>query len=60
MMYLWVGTIGGFAVALVTIFFKTISPYTAPAYAVPRGWRSDPFPRSWNRIIRALPCKAPL
>ena len=37
MPYVWVGAIGGFVVALVTIFKKTWSPYTAPVYAVLEG-----------------------
>lgn len=37
MWYLWIGNIGGLAVALVTIFVKTLSPYTAPLYAVLEG-----------------------
>src|SRR5215207_10187642 len=32
-----VGGIGGFVVALVTIFKPTLSPYTAPLYAVLEG-----------------------
>lgn len=34
---LWVGTIGGFVVAMVTIFFKKVAPYTAPIYAILEG-----------------------
>ncbi len=34
---LWLGTIGGFIVALVTVFKKTWSPVTAPAYALLEG-----------------------
>ena len=37
MPYVWGGAIGGFIVALVTIFKKTWSPYTAPLYAVLEG-----------------------
>ena len=37
MPYVWGGAIGGFVVALVTIFKKTWSPYTAPLYAVLEG-----------------------
>lgn len=37
MNYLWIGTIGGFVVAMITIFVKTISPYTAPLYAALEG-----------------------
>lgn len=35
--YLWIGTIGGFIVALVTIFKKIWSPITAPIYALLEG-----------------------
>jgi len=35
--YLWIGTIGGFIVALVTIFKKTWSPLTSPIYALLEG-----------------------
>jgi uncharacterized YccA/Bax inhibitor family protein len=38
MIYLWVGTLGGFLVALVTIFNKQVSPYTSPAYALLEGF----------------------
>jgi len=36
--YLWAGTLGGFLVALVTIFNKRASPYTAPLYALLEGF----------------------
>lgn len=36
--YLWAGIIGGFAVALVTIFNKQVSPYTSPIYALLEGF----------------------
>jgi uncharacterized YccA/Bax inhibitor family protein len=35
--YLWGGLLGGFAVALITIFKPTASPYTAPLYAALEG-----------------------
>jgi uncharacterized YccA/Bax inhibitor family protein len=35
--YLWVGILGGFVVAMVTILRKEVSPYTAPIYAVLEG-----------------------
>ncbi|HEV2273974.1 MAG TPA: Bax inhibitor-1/YccA family protein [Acidobacteriaceae bacterium] len=34
---LWIGTIGGFIFAMVTVFKKTWSPVTAPAYALLEG-----------------------
>ena len=34
---MWVGFIGGFIVALITIFKKTLAPYTVPAYALLEG-----------------------
>ena len=37
MPYLWIGTIGGFVCALVTVFKKEWSPVTAPVYALLRG-----------------------
>ena len=37
MPYVWGGAIGGFIVALVTIFKKAWSPYTAPLYAALEG-----------------------
>src|ERR1700730_9389476 len=37
MPYLWLGTIGGFVGALVTVFKKEWSPVTAPAYALLEG-----------------------
>jgi uncharacterized YccA/Bax inhibitor family protein len=36
--YLWVGCLGGFVIALVTIFNKPISPYTSPLYALLEGF----------------------
>jgi uncharacterized YccA/Bax inhibitor family protein len=38
MIYLAVGAIGGFVVALVTVFNKPISPYTSPLYAILEGF----------------------
>jgi uncharacterized YccA/Bax inhibitor family protein len=38
MIYLWVGTIGGFVVAMVTVFNKQVSPYTSPVYALLEGF----------------------
>jgi uncharacterized YccA/Bax inhibitor family protein len=38
MIYLWAGTLGGFVIALVTIFNKQVSPYTAPIYALLEGF----------------------
>ncbi len=35
--YVWGGMLGGLAIALVTIFKKTWSPYTAPLYAAVEG-----------------------
>jgi len=35
--YLLIGAIGGFVLALITIFYKTVSPYTAPVYAALEG-----------------------
>jgi uncharacterized YccA/Bax inhibitor family protein len=35
--YLWTGSLGGLVVALVTVFNKSIAPYTSPAYAVLEG-----------------------
>lgn len=37
MVYIWGGAIGGFILALVTIFKKTWSPVTAPLYALVEG-----------------------
>jgi uncharacterized YccA/Bax inhibitor family protein len=36
--YLWVGVLGGMVFALVTVFNKTLSPYTSPVYAVLEGF----------------------
>ena len=36
--YLWIGSLGGLALALVTIFKKALSPYTSPVYAVLEGF----------------------
>ena len=38
MIYLWVGTIGGFVIALVTVFNKQVSPFTSPVYALLEGF----------------------
>jgi uncharacterized YccA/Bax inhibitor family protein len=35
--WLWIGTIGGFVCALITVFKKEWSPVTAPAYALLEG-----------------------
>lgn len=34
---IWLGILGGFVVAMITIFFKKVSPYTAPVYALLEG-----------------------
>jgi uncharacterized YccA/Bax inhibitor family protein len=34
---IWIGALGGFIVALITIFKKTAAPYTVPVYAVLEG-----------------------
>lgn len=34
---MWLGTLGGLVVALITIFFKRAAPFTAPAYALLEG-----------------------
>ncbi|WP_342512066.1 Bax inhibitor-1/YccA family protein [Sporosarcina sp. FSL K6-1522] len=34
---LWIGFLGGFVVALITIFVKKVAPYTAPLYALLEG-----------------------
>lgn len=36
--YIWLGALGGFLVALLTIFVKTLSPYTSPVYALLEGF----------------------
>ena len=36
-MFLWIGLLGGFVVALITIFVKSAAPYTAPLYALLEG-----------------------
>jgi uncharacterized YccA/Bax inhibitor family protein len=36
--YLWAGTIGGLALALITILYKQAAPYTAPLYALLEGF----------------------
>ena len=38
MIYLWAGAIGGFVIALVTVFNKPISAYTSPLYALLEGF----------------------
>lgn len=35
--WLWIGLLGGFVVALITIFVKKAAPYTAPLYALLEG-----------------------
>lgn len=35
---IWMGLLGGFAVALITIFVKRMAPYTAPLYALLEGF----------------------
>lgn len=34
---IWIGAIGGFGVALLTVFKKTLAPYTSPVYAILEG-----------------------
>jgi uncharacterized YccA/Bax inhibitor family protein len=57
MIYLAVGAIGGFVVALVTIFNKPISPYTSPMYAILEGFAIGAVSALYEASAPALPCK---
>lgn len=50
--YLWAGTLGGFIVALVTIFNKRASPFTAPLYSLLEGF-------AIGGVVRPLRIQAP-
>jgi uncharacterized YccA/Bax inhibitor family protein len=53
-----VGGIGGFIVALVTIFKPTLSPYTAPVYAVLEGLLLGGVSAIYNARFAGLPLQA--
>jgi uncharacterized YccA/Bax inhibitor family protein len=53
-----VGGIGGFIVALVTIFKPTLSPYTAPIYAVLEGLLLGGVSAIYNARFAGLPLQA--
>ena len=55
---LLVGGIGGFVVALVTIFKPTVSPWTAPLYAVLEGLLLGGISAMYNARFEGLPMQA--
>jgi uncharacterized YccA/Bax inhibitor family protein len=53
-----VGGIGGFIVALITIFKPKVSPYTAPIYAVLEGLLLGGISSLYNQRFQGLPLQA--
>ena len=51
------GLIGGFIVALITVFKKEWSPVTAPIYALLEGLVLGGISASWSFAIRASPSR---
>lgn len=59
-LYLWGGLIGGFAVALVTVFKKTWAPVTAPLYALLEGFFLGAISAIFNQMYQGIVMQAVL
>ncbi|HLM53053.1 MAG TPA: Bax inhibitor-1/YccA family protein [Pseudoxanthomonas sp.] len=56
--YLWGGLIGGFVLALVTIFKKTWAPVTAPLYALVEGFFLGAVSAMYNHMYNGIVLQA--
>jgi len=56
--YLWSGLIGGFVLALVTIFKKTWAPVTAPLYALVEGFFLGAVSAMYNHMYNGIVLQA--
>jgi uncharacterized YccA/Bax inhibitor family protein len=56
--YLWGGLIGGFVLALVTIFKKTWAPVTAPLYALVEGFFLGAVSAMYNHLYEGIVLQA--
>lgn len=59
-LYLWGGLIGGFVVALVTVFKKTWAPVTAPLYALLEGFFLGAISAIFNHMYEGIVMQAVL
>ena len=57
-MYLWGGLIGGFILALITIFKKTWAPVTAPLYALVEGFFLGAVSAMYNHMYDGIVLQA--
>ncbi|PBJ82114.1 hypothetical protein CMZ84_13310 [Lysobacteraceae bacterium NML93-0399] len=56
--YLWGGAIGGFILALITIFKKQWAPVTAPAYALVEGFFLGAISAMYNHLYEGIVLQA--
>ncbi len=56
--YVWGGAIGGFVVALVTVFKKAWSPVTAPLYALVEGFFLGAISAMYNHLYEGIVLQA--
>ncbi|MGI8561329.1 MAG: Bax inhibitor-1/YccA family protein [Luteimonas sp.] len=56
--YVWGGAIGGFIVALVTVFKKTWAPVTAPLYALVEGFFLGAISAMYNHVYEGIVIQA--
>lgn len=57
-MYLWGGLIGGFIIALITVFKKAWSPVTAPLYALVEGFFLGAISAMYNHLYDGIVIQA--
>lgn len=56
--YVWGGAIGGFVIALVTVFKKTWAPVTAPLYALVEGFFLGAISAMYNHLYEGIVLQA--
>ncbi len=56
--YVWGGAIGGFVVAMVTVFKKTWAPVTAPLYALVEGFFLGAISAMYNHLYEGIVLQA--
>lgn len=59
-MFLWIGLIAGFVLAMITIFVKTAAPYTATLYALAEGLFLGAISRIFNDDTKGIAIQAVL
>lgn len=56
--YVWGGLLGGFAIAMVTVFKKTWAPVTAPLYALVEGFFLGAISAMYNHLYEGIVLQA--